>query len=49
MRLYDTADLFIGAIKGAVKAKGLSISTAIREPVTQLTNRQYQNIQNILR
>lgn len=49
MRLYDTADLFISAIKGAVKAKGLSISTAIREPATQLTNRQYQNIQNILR
>lgn len=49
MRLYDTADLFISAIKGAVKAKGLSISTAILEPATQLTNRQYQNIQNILR
>ena len=48
MRLYDTADLFISAIKGAVKAKGLPINTSIYEPATQLTDEQYRNIQSIL-
>lgn len=49
MRLYDTADLFISAIKGAVRAKGLPISTSIHEPATQLTGDQYRDILNILR
>ena len=48
MRLYDTADLFISAIKGAVKAKGLPIDTSIHEPAVQLTDEQYRNIQSIL-
>ena len=48
MRLYDTADLFISAIKGAVKAKGLPIDTSIHEPAVQLTDEQYRNIQGIL-
>ena len=49
MRLYDTADLFISAIKGAVKAKGLPIDTSIHEPAVQLTDEQYRNIQSILK
>ena len=48
MRLYDTADLFISAIKGAVKAKGLPIDTSIHEPAVQLTDEQCRNIQSIL-
>ena len=49
MRLYDTADLFISAIKGVVKAKGLPIDTSIHEPAVQLTDEQYRNIQSILK
>jgi 4-hydroxy-tetrahydrodipicolinate synthase len=48
MALYDQADLFISAIKGAVKAKGLDISTLIREPAVQLTDSQYEAISAIL-
>ncbi|MBT1175984.1 dihydrodipicolinate synthase family protein [Bifidobacterium callimiconis] len=48
MALYDCADLFISAIKGSVKAKGLPISTLIREPAAQLTDEQYAKIQKIL-
>ncbi|PJM72440.1 dihydrodipicolinate synthase family protein [Bifidobacterium primatium] len=48
MAIYDQADLFISAIKGAVKAKGLPISTLVREPAVQLTDDQYGNIQAIL-
>ena len=48
MALYDQADLFIAAIKGAVKAKGLPVSTLIREPAAQLTDEQYERIQEIL-
>ena len=47
-QVYDCADLFISAIKGAVKAKGLSISTMVREPAVQLTDEQYAKIQGIL-
>ncbi|PJM73619.1 dihydrodipicolinate synthase family protein, partial [Bifidobacterium simiarum] len=36
------------AIKGAVKAKGLPISTLIREPAVQLTDEQYAEIQKLL-
>nr|WP_101616062.1 dihydrodipicolinate synthase family protein [Bifidobacterium margollesii] len=46
--VYDCADLFIAAIKGAVKAKGLPISTLIREPAVQLTDAQYAQIQSLL-
>lgn len=48
MSIYDQADLFISAIKGAVKAKGLPISTLIREPAVQLDDRQAAHIQEIL-
>ncbi|PWG59016.1 dihydrodipicolinate synthase family protein [Bifidobacterium catulorum] len=48
MAIYDQADLFISAIKGAVKAKGLPISTLVREPAVQLTDGQYANIRAIL-
>ncbi|PST48527.1 dihydrodipicolinate synthase family protein [Bifidobacterium callitrichos] len=48
MALYDQSDLFVSAIKGAVKAKGLPISTLIREPAVQLTDAQYAAIQEIL-
>lgn len=48
MAVYDCADLFISAIKGAVKAKGLPISTLVREPAVQLTERQEADIKTIL-
>ncbi len=48
MRLYDATDLFISAIKGAVRAKGLPIDTSIHEPAAQLTGAQYRDILNIL-
>lgn len=48
MRLYDCADLFVSAIKGAVKAEGLPISTMVREPAVQLTDEQYAQITAIL-
>lgn len=48
MALYDQADLFISAIKGAVKAKGLDIDMAIREPAAQLTDEQIATIQQLL-
>ena len=48
MALYDQSDLFISAIKGAVKAKGLDISTLIREPAVQLTDEQYRAVRDIL-
>lgn len=48
MAVYDTADLFISAIKGAVKLKGLPISTAIQEPAVQLSEKQLGVIAAIL-
>lgn len=48
MALYDQADLFISAIKGAVRAKGLDISTRIRKPAMQLTETQYRRIEELL-
>jgi 4-hydroxy-tetrahydrodipicolinate synthase len=48
MALYDVADLFISAIKGAVHVKGLPISTSIREPAVQLTDAQMTRISTIL-
>jgi 4-hydroxy-tetrahydrodipicolinate synthase len=48
MAIYDTADLFVSAIKGAVKLKGLPVSTAICEPAVQLTDEQLADISEIL-
>ncbi len=48
MKLYDTTDLFVTGIKAAVKAKGLNISTYTKEPVIQLTEEQFDNIENII-
>ncbi|MBW3088919.1 dihydrodipicolinate synthase family protein [Bifidobacterium sp. 82T24] len=47
MAIYDQADLFISAIKGAVKAKGLPISTLVREPAVQLTDEQFKTIHQL--
>jgi 4-hydroxy-tetrahydrodipicolinate synthase len=45
MSVYDHADLFISAMKGAVKAAtGLPITTLINEPATQLTAEQQDAI-----
>ncbi|MCI1984380.1 MAG: dihydrodipicolinate synthase family protein [Bifidobacteriaceae bacterium] len=48
MKVYDTSDLFISAIKGGVKLEGLDISTKINEPAVQLTDAQLANIKAIL-
>lgn len=48
MAIYDTADLFISAIKGAVRLKGLPIDTGIREPAVQLSDAQMEAIGSIL-
>lgn len=48
MELYAVADLFISAVKGGVKAKGLDICTQIFEPAVQLTDDQQARIQMIL-
>lgn len=48
MKLYDTTDLFVTGIKAAVKAEGLDISTYTKEPSIQLTEKQYQKIQDII-
>jgi 4-hydroxy-tetrahydrodipicolinate synthase len=48
MAVYDTADLFISAIKGAVKLKGLPISTALREPAVQLTGEEMRKISEVI-
>ncbi|MCI1935614.1 MAG: dihydrodipicolinate synthase family protein [Bifidobacteriaceae bacterium] len=48
MKIYDVADLFVSAIKGGVKLKGLPISTKIQEPAVQLTDEQLHTIESIL-
>ena len=48
MAIYDCADLFIAAIKGAVKVVGLPISTAIREPAVQVDDTQLRRIRQLL-
>lgn len=48
MAIYDAADLFVSAIKGAVKLKGLPISTDIREPAVQVSDDQMEKIKHIL-
>lgn len=49
MRLYDATGLFITAIKAAVKAQGLPISTYTREPGTQITEEEYAQVQELLK
>lgn len=48
MAVYDQADLFISAIKEAVRVKGLPIDTAIREPHVPLTDAQKTSIAQLL-
>lgn len=48
MAVYDQADLFISAIKEAVRVKGLPIDTSIREPQVALTESQRAAIARIL-
>ncbi|AKV55548.1 dihydrodipicolinate synthetase [Bifidobacterium actinocoloniiforme DSM 22766] len=48
MAVYDQADLFISAIKAAVKIKGLPVSTAIKEPATQIRAEQVRAIEGII-
>ena len=49
MAIYDCADLFISAIKGAVRAKGLAIDTDVREPARQLSATELSTITALLR
>ncbi len=48
MAVYDVCDLFVSAIKGAVKVKGLPISTKIFEPAVNVTDEQMDEIRNLL-
>lgn len=48
MQIYDVTDLFIVAIKAAVKIRGLDISTYTRAPGITITNEEYHNVQHIL-
>lgn len=48
MAVYDVCDLFVSAIKGAVRAKGLPISTKIFEPAVQLTDEQMAQVEELL-
>ncbi|MDY5132474.1 dihydrodipicolinate synthase family protein [Actinotignum urinale] len=48
MELYEVTELFISAIKGGVKVKGVDISTRIKEPACQLTDEQVGRIKEIL-
>lgn len=48
MRLYDATPLFIVAIKAAVKARGLDISTYTRAPGMAITEAEYKKVQELL-
>lgn len=48
MAVYTTTDLFISAIKAAVKLKGLAINTSVREPATQVSDAQIEVIRQLL-
>lgn len=48
MHLYDVTGLFIVAIKAAVKAQGLEMSTYTRAPGTAITDAEYAAVQKIL-
>lgn len=48
MSVYDCADLFVSAIKGAVKVQGLPISTKIFDPAVQLSDQQLAKVKALL-
>ena len=48
MAVYDVCDLFVSAIKAAVKVKGLPISTKIFEPAVQATEADEAAIAELL-
>lgn len=48
MRLYDVTELFVVAIKAAVKAQGLDISTHTKAPGVPITEKEYAEIKRIL-
>lgn len=48
MAVYDVCDLFVSAIKAAVKVKGLPISTKIFEPAVQATEADEAAIAKLL-
>ena len=48
MAVYDVCDLFVSAIKAAVKVKGLPISTKIFEPAVQATEADEAAIAGLL-
>ncbi|OCA93281.1 dihydrodipicolinate synthetase [Actinobaculum suis] len=48
MRIYDVSDLFITAIKAAVKVKGLPINTVAKEPALQANAQTEAAVRNIL-
>ncbi len=48
MAVYDVCDLFVSAIKGAVKVKGLPICTKIFEPAVNVTDAQMDVIRELL-
>ena len=48
MAVYDVCDLFVSAIKAAVKVKGLPISTTIFEPAVQATEADEAAIAELL-
>lgn len=48
MNLYDITNPFIAGIKGAVALRGVSISTAVKEPAAALTQWQMNAISDVL-
>lgn len=48
MNLYDVSQPFIGAIKGAVAARGVDISTSVKEPAMELEEWQMAQIKKII-
>lgn len=49
MRIYEVTGLFIVAMKAAVKAMGLPISTLTKAPGTNITDEQYRKVESILK
>lgn len=48
MNLYDVTNPFIAGLKGAVASRGISISTAVKEPAAAITQQQMNVIRDIL-
>jgi 4-hydroxy-tetrahydrodipicolinate synthase len=48
MNLYDVTNPFIAGLKGAVASRGVSISTAVKEPAAAITQQQMNVIRDIL-